>query len=212
MSNASNYLENKLVDHIRRGVAFTAPTVLAYALIVATRGYSNTNRSTAVSLNDTILPATPNGRIYRCTTAGTTGASEPTWPTTNGGTVSDGSAVWTEQTDQLDAGVFTEAANAGNYSRPTLNPSTTGWAATNGAGTTTNPSSGTGGASSNNSAITYGAPSANWGVVFGVYEMDSATYGAGNPLTWAALTTPKTVNNGDPAPSFATGAFVVTIG
>lgn len=32
---------------------------------------------------------------FECTTAGTTGASEPTWPTTVGGYVNDGTAVWT---------------------------------------------------------------------------------------------------------------------
>lgn len=35
--------------------------------------------------------------IFRITTAGTTGASEPTWPTTVGGTVVDGTATWTAQ-------------------------------------------------------------------------------------------------------------------
>jgi len=203
----TNYLENKLVDHVWRGVAFTAPTVLAHALILATRGYSSSIRSASVTSGDTALPATPNGRIYKCTTSGTTGAGEPTWPTTNGGTVSDGTAVWTEQSDQLDAGTFTEVANAGNYSRPTLNPSTANWAATNGATTTTNPSSGTSATTSNNSAITYGAPSANWGVIYGIMQLDSATYGSGNPLMWIALGTPKTVNNGDPAPSFAISAL-----
>lgn len=33
--------------------------------------------------------------IMKCTTAGTSGSTEPTWPTTAGGTVTDGSAVWT---------------------------------------------------------------------------------------------------------------------
>lgn len=37
-----------------------------------------------------------NGRVYRVTTAGIAGTTEPTWPTTSGGTVSDGTAVWTE--------------------------------------------------------------------------------------------------------------------
>jgi hypothetical protein len=37
-----------------------------------------------------------NGHSYKVTTAGATGTSEPTWPTTAGGTVSDGTATWTE--------------------------------------------------------------------------------------------------------------------
>ena len=43
----------------------------------------------------TITPITKNGRKYTCTTAGTSGATEPTWPTTVGNTVTDGTAVWT---------------------------------------------------------------------------------------------------------------------
>jgi len=36
-----------------------------------------------------------NRLSYQCTTAGTTGASEPAWPTTLGATVTDGGVVWT---------------------------------------------------------------------------------------------------------------------
>ena len=70
-----------------------------------------------------------------------------------------------------------------------------------------NVSSGSGGQTSNSVAITYGTPSANWGLIWGCMVLDSATYGAGNPLFYFALTTPKTVNNGDAAPSFAIGAL-----
>lgn len=60
--------------------------------------------------------------------------------------------------------------------------------------------------------LTFGsaAPSANWGVVFGTMVLDSATYGAGNALIWTALTTPKTVNNGDPQPTFPAASFTFT--
>ena len=53
--------------------------------------------TTAYSLMNTdIIPnATQNGYTYRCTTAGTSAGSEPTWPTTIGNTVVDGTATWT---------------------------------------------------------------------------------------------------------------------
>ena len=37
-----------------------------------------------------------NGRTYKVTTAGVSDTTEPTWPTTSGGTVSDGTVTWTE--------------------------------------------------------------------------------------------------------------------
>jgi hypothetical protein len=41
-----------------------------------------------------IVPTTPNGYWYRCTTGGAGGYVQPTWPTPTG-TVSDGGATWT---------------------------------------------------------------------------------------------------------------------
>lgn len=51
--------------------------------------------TTAYSENDLRIPTTPNGYIYECTTAGTSGATEPSWPSTLGNTMADGTAVWT---------------------------------------------------------------------------------------------------------------------
>lgn len=53
--------------------------------------------STAYSVGDIRKPTNPNrnGFAYRCSTAGTTGASEPTWPQELTKTVTDGTAVWT---------------------------------------------------------------------------------------------------------------------
>jgi hypothetical protein len=49
----------------------------------------------AKSSGDYVKPSTRNGYVYKCTTAGTTAGTEPTWPTTPGNTVTDGGAVWT---------------------------------------------------------------------------------------------------------------------
>jgi hypothetical protein len=51
--------------------------------------------STAYSLGDYVKPTSENGYCYECTTAGTSGASEPTWPTTPGQTVADNTVIWT---------------------------------------------------------------------------------------------------------------------
>lgn len=51
--------------------------------------------ATAYGVGANVKPATANGLKYICTTAGTSAASEPTWPTTYGSTVVDGSVTWT---------------------------------------------------------------------------------------------------------------------
>ncbi|MCE5306379.1 MAG: phage tail protein, partial [Acidobacteriales bacterium] len=51
--------------------------------------------ATAYVVGDRILPTSPAGYCYRCTTAGTSGGTEPTWPTVDGDTVTDNGVVWT---------------------------------------------------------------------------------------------------------------------
>lgn len=49
--------------------------------------------TTALELDKFVKPSTDNGFIYKVTTAGATGSTEPTFPTTEGATVTDGTVV-----------------------------------------------------------------------------------------------------------------------
>lgn len=105
-------------------------------------------------------------------------------------------SLYTSATDDADGGT---EVSGGNYSRAQLDPLDANWTA---------PSAGNG-HTDNAVAITFPAPNANWGQVthFGIH---TASSGTGNRLIHGALTTPKTINSGDPAPSFAIGDLDVT--
>lgn len=106
-----------------------------------------------------------------------------------------------------DSATGTEVSG-GSYARVAVTSSLANWAGTQSAGSTT-ASSGTGGTTSNNGAITMAAPTANWGAITHVFLIDAAS--SGNLYFCIALTTGKTVNNGDAAPSFAAGALTMQI-
>lgn len=110
-------------------------------------------------------------------------------------------------TNPTDSTAGTEVSG-GSYARVAVTSSLANWAGTQSAGSTT-ASSGTGGTTSNNNAITFPAPTANWGTITGVGVLDASS--SGNLIAFAALTTNKTVNNGDAAPSFAAGALTFQI-
>lgn len=98
--------------------------------------------------------------------------------------------------------------SGGSYARVAVPSSLANWAGTQSSGSTA-ASSGTSGQTSNNAAITFASPTASWGSITGFCIYDAST--GGNLLIYAPLTTPKTVNNGDAAPSFASGALTYTI-
>ena len=59
-----------------------------------------------------VTPTVRNGHVYKATVAGTSGATEPVWPTTSGATITDGGVTWQEAgvaqwvpTFQIAAGV-----------------------------------------------------------------------------------------------------------
>lgn len=209
MAALSDYLENKIIDWLLRGQAFTPPATVYIAAIRATAGVSP--RSTAVNVGQTTVPNTPNGRLYKCTTAGTTGSGEPAWGGTANSTTSDGSAVWTEASSDFESNsaVITSAEmTGGGYARASVASSLANWAGTQSSGSTV-ASSGSSATTSNNGSIAFPTPSANWGVLSAWVMYDASS--GGNALTYAVLTNPKTVNNGDPAPVFSAGSLTFQI-
>ena len=106
-----------------------------------------------------------------------------------------------------DAACGTEVVG-GSYARVAVASSLANWAGTQSAGSTV-ASSGASGTTSNNTVITFPAPTASWGVVVEYCVLDAAS--GGNLLWRTSLTTNKTINNGDAAPSFAPGAATFQI-
>lgn len=101
-----------------------------------------------------------------------------------------------------DSAAGTEVTG-GSYARVAVASNATNWNSSDGDNDAA--SSGTDGTTENDVVITFPAPTADWGSAthFGIYDASSG----GNLLIHAALSTPKTINNGDAAPSFALGAL-----
>ena len=207
----TSYLANKLVDQLLRGQAYTFPTTTYVGLLTSTKGPRA--NSTAYALNDTISLTANDSKthLYKCTTAGTTAAAQSTlYPGAFGEAITDGTAVFTEQTNAaLRPGSAVEASYTG-YSRASVASSLANWAGTQGAGTTVASSGTSVPTTSNNGTITVGAsatsgPSYVWAMA--LYDAASA----GNCLMIEPLTTVKTINNGDPAPTIAAAALSLSI-
>lgn len=52
--------------------------------------------SRTYKVGDLVVPVVANGHFFRCTTAGISGAGEPSWTTTPAGTTTDNTVTWTE--------------------------------------------------------------------------------------------------------------------
>jgi hypothetical protein len=59
--------------------------------------YATWTASTAYGVGYRVVPNPRNGYVFTVTTAGTSGASQPTWPDEIGETVVDGTVTWTTE-------------------------------------------------------------------------------------------------------------------
>lgn len=105
-----------------------------------------------------------------------------------------------------DAGGGTEVSG-GSYARVEITGAQASWKGTH--GSASGASSGTNGTITNAAAVTFPAPTANWGSVSHWALFDASS--SGNMIICAALTVPKTINNGDAAPSFAIDAMSIQL-
>ena len=192
----SNYAKNKIQDYVFRAQAWSIPANFYVALIggAAFPNQGVAMRSKTYAVGNYAWPTVPNGRLYKCTVAGTTGASEPSWPTTDGGTVADGTVTWKEQTPDLANGTIPEVS--GNaYARQMLVRSLGTVMGCN-LGDSASASSGAGGMVANLAPIVFPTPTAAWGPVWGVAVFDAAS--TGNPIFHDQFAIPKIVGEGDP--------------
>jgi hypothetical protein len=94
--SAAHDYKNDITNEVT-GTGYTAAgvTVTCTAPYTAANswGVSRAN-STAYVVGQVVRPATGNGFVYQALTAGTSGGSIPTYPTTIGGTVTDGGVTW----------------------------------------------------------------------------------------------------------------------
>ncbi|HJW80813.1 MAG TPA: hypothetical protein VJ396_01105 [Acidiferrobacterales bacterium] len=198
MSKMTNYLEEQLIMHEFRTGTYAKPTAQYIGLIRANKGKWATG--IVYSVNDYVVPVASNGRLYKCTTGGTSGASEPTWGTTEGGTTADGTAVWTEQTLAIEAGTPPEVGSGIGYARINLAPADANWSA---------PAGGNG-ATDNLAAIQFGTPTGDWDWIVGFFTADAVS--AGNIKLYGIMATPKRVVAGADAPKFDIGTLDIVYG
>ena len=112
----SQYLSQKIVDLYSPGCRLDLGNTRCGVRLIpndwaATTGYTARASGDAAS-GSVVKPTTLNGFHYKCTTAGNSGSSEPTWPTTVGDTVADGTCIWTAIKALSDEGSVT-AVTAG---------------------------------------------------------------------------------------------------
>jgi hypothetical protein len=165
-------------------VLFGASVAVPTTWYIGAHAVAKWQPSTSYSVGQFVTPTSgsPN-RIYRCTTAGTSGSTEPAWPNTDNATVNDGTVVWTEATSAIESGTMPAEVSGGGYARVSVANNTTNFPAT------------TSDTKTNGTDIVFPAATADWGQIALVTIWDAST--GGNVWYWATLTVFRDILNGD---------------
>src|SRR5690242_11682894 len=94
--SASHAYKSDITNEVT-GTGYTAGgTAVTCSMAYTAANSWGTSRAntTAYTAGQIVRPATGNTYVYQCITAGTSGGSVPTYPTTIGGTVTDGTVTW----------------------------------------------------------------------------------------------------------------------
>jgi hypothetical protein len=200
------------------------PSDLAHyvALLVINKGLRA--NSTPYVVGD-VISLTPTGgangdtnqHLYRCTTAGTSAAAQPsTYLGVDGEAITDGTAVFTELSPVLKTGTgfpsgLTEASG-GSYARVKVEagtyPALTDWKSTQ---NDNSASTGTTASSSNSNSVSFPTSSAAWTTdparigAFAIYDLASG----GTLQSFGVLSTPQSVAAANNTLSFPAGQLTV---
>lgn len=199
MSPLCTYADQKVQNALFQAAAIGAPATWYAGLLVAPTWVLSTAYTAGQYVVGTAFAST-NRHVYKCTTAGTTGSTEPTWTQTAGGTTTDGTVTWTECTNLFQAGTFTGAEQSGSaYARVAITANSTNFSAA----TSAVPS-----VTQNATAIAFPTPSASWGQAVALVMADAST--AGNIWNWGLLTSAVVAGSGS-SPSVAIDGFSWTL-
>lgn len=180
----TTYADQKVLNALLQAASLGSPATWYVGLLQCTGPWMP---SIAYTAGQYVVPTTFNsttpgspGRIFVCSTGGTSSATtQPTWPTTAGGTVGDGSGalVWTEVTNLFQQGTFTSAELSGNnYSRTAVTANNTNFA---------NATSAQPAVTYNATAISWSSPSAQWNATCALILADAST--SGNIWWWSDM-------------------------
>lgn len=199
----TTYANDKILNAYGQAASLGSPATHYVGLMTATTWLASHAYTSGVYVIPTTFGSISGqtGKIFKCTTSGTSSSSQPTWPTTAGGTVTDGGTlVWTEVTNLFAAGTFTGAEISGNnYSRVSVTANSTNFP---------NASSAQPAVIENGTTITFPTPSADWLLAVGFLISDTST--AGNIWTWGAMGSALDCASGS-TPSFAVNALQLSL-